>query len=570
MTEAQQTGAQQAGTQQAGTQQAGAQQAAAEQAGAGGGRTEVDAVVVGTGFSGLYMLRRLRDVGLSARAFEAGSDVGGTWYWNRYPGARSDSDSTVYCFSDRFSEEMLAEWEWSERYPSQPEILRYLQWASEKQDLRRDITFDTRVTAAHYDEERNRWDISTDTGETVAARYFIPAVGLLSKPHIPDFPGLETFQGQWFHTARTPHEGVDYAGKRVAVIGNGATAVQVVPVVAQTAAHVYEFSRNPYHCLPGRNHQLDADDWADIHTHHKEIWAQARNNFGGFPYADFKGMGTDFSAEERRQIFEEGWRKGGFPLAFSTFVDVLASRETNDMFMDFLRAKIKGLVRDPELAERVTPTVPFVTKRPPIEHGYYSAFNRSNVSLVDMKAAPIAEITPTGIRTADAEYEVDIIVMATGFDAFTGAVLDMDIRGRDGLGLAEKWADGPRDYLALTVQGFPNMFMVYCGPYNPAILTNAPTLIEQQGEWIVDCLTYLRENGFDSIEPRRDAEDEFVTLHQETSNATLIPETESWWTGTNIEGKPRTLLSWCGGFPAYRDLCDEAARRYEGFALRSH
>jgi cyclohexanone monooxygenase len=532
-------------------------------------RAEVDAVVIGAGFSGLYMLRRLRDLGLSARGFEAGSDVGGTWYWNRYPGARSDSDSTVYCYSDRFSEELLGEWEWSERYPSQPEILRYLQWVSEKEDLRRDITFDTRVTAAVYDESRNRWEITTDGGETVSARFFIPAVGLLSKPHIPDFPGMDTFQGQWFHTARSPHEPVDYTGKRVAVIGNGATAVQVVPVVAQQAAQVYEFTRNPYHCLPGRNHQLDADDWEEIHSHHKEIWAQARDNFGGFPYADFLGMGTDFSAEQRQQIFEDGWRKGGFPLAFSAFADVLTSRETNDLFMDFLRSKINTLIRDPEVAEQVTPKDPFVTKRPPIEHGYYSAFNRGNVSLVNMKNTPIVEITPKGIRTTEAEYEVDVIIMATGFDAFTGSVLAMDIRGRNGLGLAEKWADGPRDYLALTVQGFPNMFMLYCGPYNPAILTNAPTLIEQQGEWIVDTLTHMREHGYDYIEPLQDAEDGFVQLHQDTANATLIPATESWWTGTNIEGKPRTLLSWCGGFPEYRRVCDEAAERYAGFALRS-
>lgn len=532
-------------------------------------QSEVDAVVVGAGFSGLYMLRRLRDLGLSARAFEAGSDVGGTWYWNRYPGARSDSDSTVYCFSDRFDEEMLAEWEWTERYPSQPEILRYLQWASKRQDLRKDITFNTNVTAAYYDEARNRWDVTTDTGETVSARYFIPAVGLLSKPYVPEFPGLGTFGGQWFHTARPPRDGVDYRGKRVAVIGNGATAVQVIPVVAQDAAHVYAFTRNPYHCLPARNHRLDGEDWEEIRAHHKEIWAQARNNFGGFPYADFIGMGSDFSEEERQKILEEGWRKGGFPLAFSTFADVLASRETNDKFMDFLRTKIKSLVRDSEVAEQITPTVPFVTKRPPLEHGYYSAFNRDNLSLVDMKAAPIAEITPTGIRTADAEYEVDIIILATGFDAYTGAVLDIDIQGRGGLGLREKWADGPRDYLAITVQGFPNMFMIYCGPYNPAILTNAPTLIEQQGEWVAHCLEHMREHGYDYIEPRQDAEDAFVQLHQETSNATLIPETESWWTGTNIEGKPRMLLSWCGGFPEYRRICDEAAERYEGFELRA-
>lgn len=532
--------------------------------------TDVDAVVIGAGFSGLYMLRRLRDLGLSVRAFEAGSDVGGTWYWNRYPGARSDSDSTVYCFSDQFDEEMLGEWEWSERYPAQPELLRYLQWVSERQELREHITFDTEVTAARYDDARNRWDVTTNGGETVSARYFVPAVGVLSKPNVPKFPGLDVFEGQWFHTGRWPHEGVDYAGKRVAVIGNGATAVQTIPAVAHQAGQVYAFSRSPYHCLPARNHRLDEKDWQEIHAHHKEIWAQARDNFGGFPYADFKGMGSDFSPKERQQIFEEGWRKGGLPLAFSTFADVLTSRDTNDKCLEFLRTKIGEIVHHPELAEQLTPTTPFVSKRPPLEHGYYSAFNRDNVSLINMTHTPITEITPKGIRTANGEYEVDIIIMATGFDAYTGSMLDIDIQGKDGLELREKWADGARDYLALTVNGFPNMFMIYCGPYNPAILTNAPTLIEQQGEWVIECVTHMHKHGYESIEPRQDAENAFVQLHQDRANATLIPETDSWWTGTNVEGKSRTVLSWCGGFPAYRQVCDEAAQQYDGFTLRVH
>ncbi len=529
-------------------------------------QSEVDAVVVGTGFSGLYMLRKLRDLGLSARAFEAGADVGGTWYWNRYPGARCDSDSTVYCFSDRFDPEMLAEWTWTERYPSQPELLRYFQWTVDRQDLRRDITFSTRVTAANYDDTTNRWLVTTDGGETVSARYFIPAVGPLTKPNVPDVKGLETFAGQWFHTARMPQEELDYTGKRVAVIGNGATAVQLVPALAHQAAHVYSFTRNPYHCLPGRNQELDPDDWEDIRTNHTDIWAQARNNFGGFPYADFKGVAEDFSDAEIQHIFEDAWSKGGLPLAFSTFADTVTSEATNKLFLDFLGGKIASLIRDPELARELTPTSPFVSKRPPIEHGYYSAFNRDNVSLVNIKTAPIEEVAATGLRTADGkEYDVDIILFATGFDAFTGALLAMDIRGKDGRRLADKWADGPTNYLGLTVEGFPNMFMIYCGPYNPAILTNGPTLIEQQGEWIADCLEHLRNNGFQSIEPRQQAEEEFVQLHTEIANATLIPTTDSWWTGTNIAGKPKALLSWCGGFPEYRRVCDEAAQTYAGF-----
>jgi cyclohexanone monooxygenase len=345
--------------------------------------------------------------------------------------------------------------------------------------------------------------------------------------------------------------------------------VQVVPEVAREAAHVWEFQRNPYHCLPGRNHQLDADDWDEIHTHHGEIWETARNNFGGFPYSDFHGEGPDFTPEQRRRMLEDGWMKGGFPLAFATFSDVVSNRETNREYMTFLRSKIDGIVHDPAVAELIMPKVPFASKRPPIEHGYYAAFNRDNVTLVDMKSAPIEQVTPTGIRTGEGDYPVDIIVIATGFDAYTGSLLAMDIRGRDGQALADSWASGPRDYLGLAVSGFPNMFLLYCGPFNPAILTNAPVLIEQQGEWIIDCLRHMDENGYQCIEARPEAEDEFIALHRETSDATLIPSTDSWWTGTNVADKSRTLLSWCGGFPAYRELCDEAAQDYQhGFTLR--
>jgi cyclohexanone monooxygenase len=531
---------------------------------------ELDAVIIGAGFSGLYMLARLRRLGYSARLFEAGGDVGGTWYWNRYPGARSDSDSTVYCFSDRFDEDLLREWEWSERYPSQPEILRYLRWVADRMGLRGDIRFDTRVSSSVYDEQANRWTVRTDAGEQVRARLFFPAVGVLSNPVVPDFDGLDSFTGQWFHTARMPREGVDFTGKRVAVIGNGATAVQIVPEVARDAAHVWEFQRNPYHCLPGRNHRLDADDWDEIHTHHKEIWEQARNNFGGFPYSDFVGVAADFSPEERRQLLEESWQKGGFPLAFATFSDVAENTETNDEYLDFLRSKIDEIVRDPAVAELVMPKVPFVSKRPPIEHGYYAAFNRDNVTLVDMKSSPVQCVTPTGIRTADGEYEVDIIVIATGFDAFTGSLTAMEIRGRGGQLLSEAWAGGPRDYLGLAVSGFPNMFMVFCGPFNPAILTNAPTLIEQQGEWIIQCLEHMSAAGRDCVEALPEAEREFLRLHREVSEQTLIPGTDSWWTGANVAGKTRTVLSWCGGFPEYRRLCDEeAAGNYPGFSMRA-
>ncbi|HET6287893.1 MAG TPA: NAD(P)/FAD-dependent oxidoreductase [Amycolatopsis sp.] len=529
---------------------------------------DVDAVVVGAGFSGLYMLRRLRDLGLSARAFEAGDDVGGTWYWNRYPGARSDSDSTVYCFSDRFDEQTMNEWRWSERYPTQREIHGYLRWLADRYDLRRLITFSTKVTAAAFADDSGLWSVTTDSGECVRTRYLVLAVGALSKPHIPDFPGLETFGGQWSHTARMPAGGLDYAGKRVAVIGSGATGVQIVPVVAHEAAHVYAFSRHPYHCLPGRNHVLDDHDWDEITRNRKRIWERARREIGGFPYEEPYGPAGEFPPERIREVFEDCWRKGGFRLANSSFADVITNEDTNKIYLDFLRVKLESVLRRPELVDKLMPTEPFLSKRPPIEHGYYSAFNRDNVSLVDLRENPIGEFTPSGIRMADGtEYDVDVAVLATGFDAITGALLDMDVRGRDGLRLADKWAEKPTNYLGMAVAGFPNMFMLYCGPYNPAILANGPTLIELQGEWLADCLAHLRAGGITSIEAQPEAEDRFVRLSDEFADATLIPRTASWWTGTNVEGKPRGLRSWVGGLPEYSRVLAEAGQDYTGFVL---
>lgn len=534
---------------------------------------EYDAIIVGAGFSGLYLLQRLRAAGLSARVYDAASEVGGTWYWNRYPGARSDSESTVYCYSDHFSPELSQEWEWSERFPAQPEILKYLTWVADRLDLRRDISFDTRVTSAGFEDETNQWVITTDSGARARARVLLPAVGALSAPLIPDYPGMDEFSGQLFHTARMPAD-IDFTGKRVAIIGNGATAIQIVPEVARVATHVFEFQRNPYHALPGRNHPLDADDWQEIHAHHPEIWRTARENFGGFPYGDFLGEAGQFTPQQRRQIFEECWNKGGFTLMFDTFSDVVHDKAVNDEYLDFLRTKIAGIVRDPKVAGLLTPKVPFVTKRPPLEHGYYAAFNRDNVTLVDIKASPIERFTPTGVRISDGdshtEYDVDIIVLATGFDAWTGSLLNLNIHGRAGVALSEAWMDGPRTFVGLAVHGFPNMFLTYCGPFNPVILSNGPSLIEQQGEWITNCLRHMREAGIDYVEARPDAEEEFLQTHRAIADATLIPTTDSWWTGTNVGGKTRTMLGWCGTFPEYRRLCDEAAAKdYQGFITRS-
>ncbi|WP_409185929.1 flavin-containing monooxygenase [Amycolatopsis sp. VS8301801F10] len=529
---------------------------------------DYDAIVIGAGFSGLYILKRLRDLGLSARLYEAGSGVGGAWYWNRYPGARTDSDSMIYCFSEWFDEDLVREWGWRERYSSQPELERYFNWVADRLDLRRDIDFDTRLRSAVYDEQAALWTLTTEQGSVATARYFIPAVGALSDPNVPDFPGLADFQGPCHHSAQFPKDGIDFAGKRVAVIGNGATGVQIVPEVAKTADSVRHFIRNPCHLVPGRNHVLAEADVEATKEAITEILGYSRNTFGGFPY-DFLGTALDTSPAERQAAYQKSWEQGGFTFLF-LFADVLASREANDTTMDFLREKIRTLVRDPATAGLVTPTDPWLTKRPPLEHGYYSALNRDNVHVVDIKANPVDAVTSNAIRLADGtEHEADVILLATGFDSYTGSLSKIAIRGRDELPLTARWADRPRNHLGLMSAKFPNMFMLYCGPYNPAPFTNGPTLIEQQAEWILDWIQYLDANGHVAMEPTEAAEEEFFALHSEIANSTLIPETSSWWTRAAGADEPRLVMSWAGGFPEYRRLCDvNAAGKTDHFVLR--
>ena len=535
-----------------------------------GQETELDAFIVGAGFAGMHMLYWLRDkLGFSARVYEAADDVGGTWYWNRYPGARCDSESIYYMFPDHFSEEILQEWTWSERYARQPEILRYLQFVAEKLNLRRDIQFDTRVASAVFDEATNRWQITTESGERVVAKFFITAVGCLSTPHMPQFKGIQSFQGPSFHTAEWPEEGVDFTGKRVAVIGTGATAVQIVPEIAEDTEHLYVFQRTPSHDLPGHNHPLDEDYIREVKATYKDLWQTAREAYAGFPYPRGTVSALEVTPEERQSAYEAAWERGGLVSLSGTFSDLGLNKEANDTVNDFIRSKIREVVRDPEVADLLTPKYPFGTKRPPIEHGYYEAFNRDNVDLVDVRRAPIEEITPQGVRTADAEYEVDYIIYATGFDAMTGTLLKMDIRGRGGVPLKEKWADGPVTYLGVAAQGFPNMFMI-TGPQSPSVLANMPIAIEQHVEWIADCIDHMREQGLDSIEALSEAEDGWMALHTQIADATMIPQTDSWWVGANIPGKKRILYPFLGGMPMYRGKCDEvAANSYEGFVLGS-
>jgi cation diffusion facilitator CzcD-associated flavoprotein CzcO len=549
-----------------------ASQATASQTGNGpaenGQAAELDAIIVGAGFSGLYMLYSLRELGLSARVLEQGGGVGGTWYWNRYPGARCDIESVDYMFSDHMSREILDEWNWSERYAAQPEILRYLEFVTDRMDLRKDIQFNAKVTAAAYDAGRNRWDVTLEDGGTLSARFLVTAVGCLSATNTPKFPGIDTFEGQSYHTGAWPHEGVDFTGKRVAVIGTGATGVQAVPEIAKQAAHVYVFQRTPNYDIPGRNKPLQADYAGRVKADYPDLWQKARLSGFGLPYEVEERSAVDFTPEERQPIFEAAWAKGGFYMGLETFSDYLVSKESNDTVSEFIRGKIREMIKDPAVGELLAPKDhPFFTKRPPLENGYYESFNRDNVTLLDARSVPIEEITPRGVRTGEREYDVDAIVYATGFDAMTGTLFAMGITGRDGLRLRDKWADGPRTYLGLTTHGFPNLFVI-TGPQSPSVLSNMPVAIEQNVEWIAGLIEYMRGHDLDVAEPAREAEDKWVAHHDEVAAATLLLGTDSWWVGANIPGKPRTLYPYVGGVGPFRVICQEVADKgYEGLVL---
>jgi cyclohexanone monooxygenase len=530
-----------------------------------------DAIIVGAGFSGLYMLHCLRNLGLSVRIYEQGASVGGTWYWNRYPGARCDSESVYYMFTDHMSEEILSEWTWSERYAAQPEILRYLEFVTDKMDLRRFIQFNARVTAAAYDADRNRWDVQTHDGTRASAKFLITAVGCLSATNTPKFPGIDTFAGESYHTGAWPHDGVDLAGKRVAVIGTGATAVQAVPEVAKEATHVWVFQRTPNYDIPGRNAPLNPEYAAQVKAGYADLWQKARESGFGLPYQVVERSALDFSPEDRQRIFEAAWAKGGFYMGLETFSDFLLNKASNDTVSEFVRTKIREVVTDPVVAELLAPKDhPFFTKRPPLENGYYETFNRANVTLIDVRSAPIEEITARGVRTQDGEYEVDAIVFATGFDAMTGALFDMGITGRDDVALPDKWAEGPATFLGLTTRGFPNLFMI-TGPQSPSVLSNMPVAIEQNAEWIAELVRHMRDHGTDVAEAEQDAEQNWVAHHNEVAAATLLLGTDSWWVGANIPGKPRTLYPYVGGIGTFRMICGHVAEQgYQGLALTSH
>ena len=526
---------------------------------------KLDVIIVGAGISGLYMLYRMRALGLSVRVIEMGGDLGGTWYWNRYPGARCDTDTLEYSYS--FDEDLQQEWEWPERYPTQPEILEYLHHVADRFDLRRDIRFNARVEAAIFDEADERWRLQTDDGSELTAQFLIMATGSISEPNMPVIDGMDSFRGPIYHTARFPHEGVDFAGKRAAVIGTGSSGVQAIPVIAELAAQLTVFQRSAQWSTPARNRPVDPAVVAEIKADYAGFRARNRLEPSGqlshIPGNDFSAMAVDEG--ERQRILEERWAFGGFSF-YGSFNDIQMNPDSNKATADFVRSKIRSIVKDPAVADMLTPDYTIHCKRPVLDSGYFEAFNRPNVRLVDISAAPIESITPSGIKTGDADYEFDIIIFATGFDAMTGALLKIDIRGRDGLPLREKWADGPVNYLGLQVPGFPNLFTI-TGPGSPSVLTNMMVAIEQHVEWVTDCIRYMTEHEHACIEATEEAQDAWVAHVNEVAGATLQVTCNSWYLGANIEGKPRVFMP-LPGFPPYVEKCDEvAARGYEGFAL---
>jgi cation diffusion facilitator CzcD-associated flavoprotein CzcO len=529
----------------------------------------IDAVIVGAGFSGLYMLHRLRQIGISACIFETADGVGGTWYWNRYPGARCDVESMQYSYS--FSDELQQEWQWTQRYASQSEILRYLNYVADKFDLRKDTQFETRVTAAVLDEGTLRWNIQTNRGDQISAKFCIMATGCLSTARLPNIKGLDTFKGHIYHTGQWPHKPVDFNGCRVAVVGTGSSSVQSMPMIAQQATHVYVFQRTPTFCSPAENVPLDAAEVQIYKANYNEHRSRALNTLGGF---NIPGTGDksalSVTPEEREHIFEEQWKIGGFALT-SAFIDLMLNKEANDTAAEFVRSKIRAIVKDPVVAEVLLPyDYAIGTKRLCMDTRYYETFNRDNVTLVNLRKENIEEITPVGLKTKDNLYEVDSIVFATGFDAMTGALNSIDIRGRSGYALKEKWTDGPRTYLGIMTVGFPNLFMI-TGPGSPSVLSNMVVSIEQHVEWLGECLDYLRKHHFDSIEPTIEAEDEWVHHVNMVANATLYPTANSWYVGANITGKARVFMPYIGGVPAYRQKCEKvAANAYEGFQCKKH
>jgi cyclohexanone monooxygenase len=531
---------------------------------------QLDVAIVGGGLAGLYAIHRLRGLGLKVRAYEAGSGIGGTWFWNRYPGARCDVESLEYSYS--FSNELQQDWRWPERYGTQPEILRYINHVADRFDLRRDVQLNTRIKSAVFDSQANEWSLKTEQGEELRARFCVMAAGNLSTPRVPDFKGIESFKGRWYHSGLWPHEGVDFTGLRVGVIGTGSSGVQMIPIIAQQAGHLTVFQRTANFSLPARNGPMDPERERRHKAEYPARRAAAIETpfaIGGHPKPTKKTL--EVPDDERARAYEAKWQEGGSISYLYAYTDLLVSKEANDTASEFVRNKIRGIVKNPETAELLAPkSHPIGTKRLCLDTNYYETYNRPNVSLVDVRNDPIEEITETGLRTGKQQFELDAIVFATGFDAMTGALREIDVRTTDGAVLRDHWEGGPLTYLGLMIAGFPNMFVV-TGPGSPGVKTQMIASIEQHVDWIADAIDHLGKQQLDRIEPTPKAEMDWVHHVNDVANGTLYPLANSWYMGANIPGKPRVFMPYVGGFDRYKKHCDKvAADGYEGFKLSRH
>jgi cation diffusion facilitator CzcD-associated flavoprotein CzcO len=530
------------------------------------GPDPVDVLIVGAGFGGLYALHRARQVGLTALVVEAGEDVGGTWYWNCYPGARCDVESVEYSFG--FSEELQQEWVWSERYAGQPEILRYARHVADRFDLRRDIAFGTRVLSAAFDEPGARWQARLDDGREVSAAFFVLATGCLSAANVPDIPGLDTFAGPVLHTGRWPRQEVDFSGQRVGIIGTGSSAIQAVPIIARAAAELVVFQRTASYSIPAHNHPLADEELARIKADYAGFRTRNRAMPGGFgAHLEWTTRSALTDTPEQRQAqYEDRWARGGFAFVGS-YGDTSTNMDANTLAAEFVREKIRSIVTDPEVARALCPAQPISCKRIALDSGYYETFNRPNVRLVDVTRQPIAAVDAEGITVGAEHVDLDVLVLATGYDAMTGSYTGIDIAGRRGRSLKEAWSAGPMTFLGLGVPDFPNLFIV-AGPGSPSVLTNMVLAVEQHAEWIMDCISYLRRHDLRTIEATSAAAEQWVAHVNELASYTLYPTCNSWYLGANIPGKPRVFMPLLG-FPAYEVRCDEvAATGYQGFELR--
>lgn len=526
---------------------------------------QLDALVIGAGVAGMYALYRLREMGLSVRVFDAAAGIGGTWWWNRYPGARVDYPSAPF-YGYTFSEELFREWDWSERQPAQAEVLAYLEYMAEKFDLLRDIQLNTWVRSAEFDEAAQRWIVETDDGEVVSAQFLVCAMGTLSAANKPDIPGIDDFAGECHHTGQWPQQGVSFAGKRVGVIGTGSSGVQAIPIIARECEHLTVFQRTPQYSIPAGNRPVDPEYLRESRENWQALRARMHESAIGAPYPLSTTSALEHTPDKRREVYEALWEDGGLFMLFDSYNDLLTDEAANETISSFVKSKIAEVVDDPETARKLTPNYLLGTKRQILDDGYYETFNRQNVALVDLREDPIEGVAAEGIRTANGQHDLDMLVLATGYDAITGALLRVNPRGRGGVTLQDKWRERFSSYLGVAIPGFPNLFMVH-GPESPSVLFNMPLGAELEGNWIRDCIGHLRENSLGAIEPAPGVEEAWRENVALFANQTLFPLTESWYTGANIAGKHRQFAVHVGGPEYFKQLSDEAAKGYRGFVF---